>query len=75
MGRGLEMTKKCEVCGKKLSNDTLTHCSDKCLFESIKNSKKFVPKKWTARLQEPWQAAKNQIIIFQTKKLNDCKWI
>jgi len=39
------MGKKCENCGKELENQRHTHCSDKCIFESIKNSKKFVPKK------------------------------
>jgi len=39
------MGKKCENCSKELENQHLTHCSDKCLFESIKNYKKFVPKK------------------------------
>jgi hypothetical protein len=43
MGK-LEMSKKCENCGKKLEKRRLTHCSEKCIFESIKNSKKFSPK-------------------------------
>ena len=38
------MGKKCKNCGKELKDPRLTHCSDKCLFESIKNSKKFRPK-------------------------------
>ena len=37
--------KKCGVCGKELENPLSTHCSDKCLFKTIKNSKKFVPKR------------------------------
>jgi len=39
------MGKKCENCGKELEDQRQTHCSDKCILESIKNSKKFVPKK------------------------------
>jgi len=39
------MGKKCKNCGKELEDQHLTHCSDKCIYESIKNSKKFVPKK------------------------------
>lgn len=42
---GVVRTKKCGVCGKELENPLSTHCSDKCLFETIKNSKKFVPKR------------------------------
>jgi len=37
------MREKCENCGKELEDPRLTHCSDKCVFEGIKNSKKFVP--------------------------------
>ena len=33
------MGKKCENCGKKLENGRLTHCSDKCIFESVKKCK------------------------------------
>lgn len=36
--------KKCEECSKELENPLSTHCSDKCLFETVKNSKKFVSK-------------------------------
>ncbi len=39
------MVKKCENCGKELESQNLTHCSNNCLFESIKNAKRFVPKK------------------------------
>ena len=38
------MTKKCKTCGKELTDPDLTHCSDKCLFETTKNSKPFDPK-------------------------------
>ena len=34
--------KKCENCGKVLDNSLITHCSDKCLFESIKKSREFM---------------------------------
>jgi len=30
--------KKCNQCGKLLKNETATHCSDTCLFMSIKKS-------------------------------------
>ncbi|MGB9124712.1 MAG: hypothetical protein WA833_00215 [Nitrosotalea sp.] len=32
---------KCENCGKPLESSLYTHCSDKCLFDSIKNSQPF----------------------------------
>lgn len=28
----------CKMCGKKLKNDLMTHCSDKCLFANLRNS-------------------------------------
>lgn len=28
----------CKECGKKLRDENATHCSDACLFESIKDS-------------------------------------
>jgi len=36
-----EMSAKCKYCGKKLEHKELTHCSDECLFSSIKKSKPF----------------------------------
>lgn len=42
---GVVRTRKCGVCGKELDNPLSTHCSDKCLFESIKKSKPFSRKK------------------------------
>ena len=33
------MAKNCEVCGEIMENPDLTHCSDECLFESVKSSK------------------------------------
>jgi len=35
------MLKFCKNCGKELDNPQATHCSDECLFTSIKNSKPF----------------------------------
>lgn len=34
---------RCERCGKELDRAYLTHCSEKCLFEEVKDSKPFVP--------------------------------
>lgn len=34
---------KCENCGKVLEHTQSTHCSDECLFASIKNSQPFMP--------------------------------
>ncbi|GKS67561.1 hypothetical protein YTPLAS73_11080 [Nitrosarchaeum sp.] len=33
------MAEKCENCNKILDNPYLTHCSEECLFEILKNSK------------------------------------
>ena len=41
----LDLAKTCECCGKKLKVPHATHCSEKCLFKSIKKAKPFVPKK------------------------------
>jgi len=35
------MAKICRICGKHIQNKNITHCSDKCIFDSIKKSKKF----------------------------------
>ncbi len=35
--------KRCQICGKLLDFSDITHCSEECLFESIKNSKRFMP--------------------------------
>ena len=35
---------KCENCGKALEDFRYTHCSEECLFDSIKNSIPFTPK-------------------------------
>lgn len=35
------MEKQCKSCGKEIKNEYITHCSDKCIFDSIKKSKKF----------------------------------
>ena len=35
------MGKNCENCGKEMRDSNLTHCSEQCVFESIKQSKKF----------------------------------
>ncbi len=32
------MAQYCENCGKFMKNSDVTHCSDECLFELIKNS-------------------------------------
>jgi predicted nucleic acid-binding Zn ribbon protein len=36
------LTRKCEICGKTLEDES-THCSENCLFESVKDSKRFMP--------------------------------
>jgi len=41
-GMKIMTVKKCENCGKVLDNSLVTHCSDKCLFESIKKSREFM---------------------------------
>ena len=33
------MTNECRQCGKKLEESFLTHCSEKCIFENMKNTK------------------------------------
>ena len=33
------MGNQCRQCGMKLDVDVLTHCSDECMFEGIKESK------------------------------------
>lgn len=33
------MTEKCIVCGNRLEHACLTHCSEKCLFASIQQSR------------------------------------
>ena len=33
------MVEKCKNCGKALEDFTLTHCSEECIFEGIRNSK------------------------------------
>lgn len=33
------MQGKCKTCGKKLPDPNITHCSNECLFYSIRNSK------------------------------------
>jgi len=43
------MGKKCENCGKELEDPRLTHCSNNCLFEIIKNSEKI----WKLEYWEP----------------------
>ncbi len=35
------MSKTCKNCGEDIQNENVTHCSDRCIFESIKKSKKF----------------------------------
>ncbi len=57
------MTAKCEVCGKELGNDQSTHCSEKCLFESIKNSQKFVPKEQSPKNETEDRMATAHILI------------
>ncbi|HXX06086.1 MAG TPA: hypothetical protein VEJ68_04610 [Candidatus Bathyarchaeia archaeon] len=42
-GTKLMTIKNCENCGKALDGFLATHCSDKCIFESIKASRKFMP--------------------------------
>jgi len=39
--RNLNLSNKCEVCGEEIQDQHATHCSDKCIFESIKNTKPF----------------------------------
>lgn len=36
-----EMRGKCENCGKEMNELHLTHCSELCIFENLKKSKKF----------------------------------
>ena len=33
------LAKNCKTCGKKMNDSRITHCSEKCLFASIWNSK------------------------------------
>jgi len=35
------MKNMCKNCGREIQNENITHCSDKCIFDSIKKSKKF----------------------------------
>jgi hypothetical protein len=35
------MGKKCENCGKNMKELNLSHCSEQCIFENLKKSKKF----------------------------------
>lgn len=42
-GMKIMTVKKCENCGRVLDNSLVTHCSDKCLFESVKKSREFMP--------------------------------
>ena len=42
-GMKIMMVKKCESCGEVLDSSLVTYCSDKCLFESIKKSREFMP--------------------------------
>lgn len=35
------MGKYCKNCGKEMESPKLTHCSDRCAFESINKSKPF----------------------------------
>jgi len=42
-GMKIMTVKKCETCGKVLDSPLVTHCSDKCLFESVKKSREFMP--------------------------------
>ena len=32
------MGKRCQNCDKEMDNPELTHCSDECLFDTIKDS-------------------------------------
>ncbi len=34
------MRNNCKNCGKEITNENLTYCSDICIFESVKKSKK-----------------------------------
>jgi hypothetical protein len=38
-----QLEKKCNFCGKELSDPHATHCSDACLFKSVEKAKKFDP--------------------------------
>jgi predicted nucleic acid-binding Zn ribbon protein len=38
----INLKKKCETCGREIDNSEATHCSDDCLFQSIKNSQPFM---------------------------------
>ncbi|MDE1861678.1 MAG: hypothetical protein KGI33_02070 [Thaumarchaeota archaeon] len=46
------MKKKCEVCGKSVPDPYATHCSEKCLFSSIKGAHEVV-QKYPARYNRP----------------------
>ena len=45
------MAKNCEVCGKKIENPDLTHCSDECLFKSVKSSRSIFPEGYAWKLE------------------------
>ncbi len=50
------MKGKCETCGMKLAAPKITHCSSKCLFANLWNSKSVsgIPiEKWPDD-EEPW---------------------
>jgi hypothetical protein len=51
------MGQYCKNCGKKMKNPKLSHCSDECVFTSVKNSKS-VSNKYKAELwdekADPW---------------------
>ena len=51
------MEKRCESCGKNLLDSSLTHCSDKCLFQIVEDSTSISQtpmESWFEATTEPW---------------------
>ena len=51
------MSEKCKECGKRIWSDKVTHCSNKCLFADIQNSKSVngIPvETWDDDEESPW---------------------
>ena len=51
------MSGKCKECGKNIWTDEITHCSNRCLFADIKNSRSIsgTPfETWDDEEEPPW---------------------
>ncbi len=51
------MSRKCKTCRKKIESKIITHCSNKCLFANIWNSKSIsgIPiETWDEDEEKPW---------------------